>query len=140
EPAGSIEDSLAFAQPVRQRGQQGRVDLGPSRKRGKVERQALDGGGAADAAGRAAEEAPAGTRSGTGLQVDVNLVRLHEVRLDPDRGWRVLTGLGADAHVFDLGEIGEHALGPEQPEGELEVVAWRPHHDAERFADLSQVE
>jgi hypothetical protein len=71
--------------------------------------------------------------------VHVDLVRLDKVRLDAKQRFG-LARFGADAHQLHLVEGGDHLLGQEQPERELEIVARRPHHDAERFAVQRQLE
>src|SRR2546422_11197448 len=63
----------------------------------------------------------------------VYLIRLHKIRGDGNR-CVVLGGFRADADAHDVVTRTDDALRPEQPERELEVVARRAHHDAERSA------
>src|SRR5438105_7144444 len=139
EAARAVENRLALAQLLRQGREDRRLDHRAVRKGGEVEGQAFDGGRAADAAGRAAQEASLGTPAGARLKLDVNLVRLHEVRFDPDLGG-LLFRLGADSEASDLRQVGDDTLGPEQAEGQLEIVAWRSHDDAQRLAVKQQLE
>ena len=71
--------------------------------------------------------------------MDVDLIRLDEIGVQRDARLR-LARLRADAHSRDIVKGLDDALGPEQSQCELEVVARGPHHDAERASVKRELE
>jgi hypothetical protein len=138
QAAGLVEHALLRAQRLDQARQQGRVKTRTVGQHGEVERQRLHGGGAANAAGAALQEGPFRQPGGRAAQVEVDLVRLHQVARNFQGGLRFVR-FRAHAHARDLLQRSDHPLCPEQAQRQLEVVPGRAHHDAERRAAQAQL-
>src|SRR5207249_11725395 len=82
ETTGGVEERLSCAEPIGEVDQGPRINLEPWRKSWKVVGQVVDRGRPADPTGRAAQERALGERAGVRAEVDVDLIRLHQVALD----------------------------------------------------------
>src|SRR5439155_18023159 len=108
--------------------EQGRADRGTGCEGREVERERLDRGGPANPARRRSQERTLRTPTRVSAEVDVDVIRFHEIVGDrhPRLG---LLRLGADAYASHVVERTDDLLSPEKSERELQVIARRPHSD-----------